>query len=196
MRAAAARFVRRIGHRPIAVGTLTRPADLVATPDDDRTQLTADIDRIETNPEAAAVPLAAVANAVRTITADGAPFSTVIVLSARPIESETAAAAGVVTTIVSGRTVIHAVALQPQRVDDASTAADVLRDLTRDTRGQYTPIYASASFPIALDRLADQLSAEMIVEYIGPAGTLAAPADVQIGITVPGARVRGLGVAR
>ena len=51
----------------------------------------------------------------------------------------------------------------------------------------------AASYQAALDRLADRLSSEMMIEYIVPVGSK--PRDVKVGVRVIGARVRGLGVA-
>jgi hypothetical protein len=46
---------------------------------------------------------------------------------------------------------------------------------------------------VALDHLADRLSAEMMVEFIEPPGSVSG-VDVKMGVRIPGARVRGLGV--
>ena len=50
-----------------------------------------------------------------------------------------------------------------------------------------------AYLAMTLDRLADRLSTEMMVEYLVPNGSK--PVDVRVGVRIPGARVRGLGVA-
>jgi hypothetical protein len=50
-----------------------------------------------------------------------------------------------------------------------------------------------ASYQPAFDRLAARLTTELLLEYIVPIGSK--PADVKIGVRLPGARVRGLGVA-
>lgn len=44
-----------------------------------------------------------------------------------------------------------------------------------------------------LDRLADRLTSEMLIEYLVPVGSK--PNDVKVGVRIAGARVRGLGVA-
>jgi hypothetical protein len=70
----------------------------------------------------------------------------------------------------------------------------VLREIGTLTHGQYTTIYSPASYAIALDRLADRLASEMMIQYLT---TDAAPApDVRVGVKVPGAKVTGLGVSR
>ena len=45
-----------------------------------------------------------------------------------------------------------------------------LRVLADQTHGQYTTIFSSASYSTALDRLADKLSAELMIQYLVPAG--------------------------
>ena len=52
--------------------------------------------------------------------------------------------------------------------------------------------HADTSFAAALDRLADRLSIEIMVEYLVPEGPRRG--DVQVGVRKPGARVVGLGV--
>ena len=54
-------------------------------------------------------------------------------------------------------------------------------------------VYSAASYQSALDRLAERLTSEMMIEYIVPAGSK--PNDVKVGVRLIGARVRGLGVA-
>ena len=80
-------------------------------------------------------------------------------------------------------------------VPQAMTPDDVLRDVAARSGGRATVIYSSVSFQIALDQIAAALAAEMLVEYMAPAD---APltADVRVGVAIPGARVRGLGVLR
>ena len=51
----------------------------------------------------------------------------------------------------------------------------------------------SRVFQSALDRLADRLAAELLIEYIVPVGSK--PVDVKLGVRLAGAHVRGLGVA-
>jgi hypothetical protein len=68
-----------------------------------------------------------------------------------------------------------------------------VRALVEQTHGQYTPIYTAASYRAALDQIADRMATEIMIEYIVPPQSKAA--DVTIGVRIPGARVRGFGVA-
>jgi hypothetical protein len=67
-----------------------------------------------------------------------------------------------------------------------------LRVLADQTHGQYTTIFTSASYGTALERLADKLSAELMIQYLVPPGEQGG--DVQVGVRRPGSRVVGLGV--
>jgi hypothetical protein len=193
IRSAAARLIARMGVRPVAVGTLTDPERVVAGPGDDRGVVLDRIGRIEPS-EAAPVPAAATANVVSAITAVMPPFSAVIVISAAAVAYENPAA-GVIKSIFNSRTTVHVVAL---RAAGAGTgdAPDVLRELARQTRGQYTPIYSPVSYPAALDGVADRLASEIVVEYLSRwAGRPSGAADeTRIGVQSPGLSVIGLGI--
>ena len=65
--------------------------------------------------------------------------------------------------------------------------------LAEQTHGEFTTIYSAASYQAALDRLADRLTSELLVEYLVPVGSK--PNDVKVGVRMVGAHVRGLGVA-
>ena len=72
-------------------------------------------------------------------------------------------------------------------------SGQMLRSLADQTRGGFTVIYSPASYQSAIDRLADRLVGELMVEYLVPSGSK--PIDVKVGVRMPGARIRGLGVA-
>ncbi len=58
---------------------------------------------------------------------------------------------------------------------------ETLRALADQTHGQFTTIYSSASYQIALDRLADRLAPQLMVEYVVPVGSTSGN-DVQLGV--------------
>ena len=106
----------------------------------------------------------------------------------------------VVTPILESRATVHVVgrraAATPDPNQQADALSDVLRELATLTHGQYTPIYAAASYAIALDRLADRLATEMMIQYLAPQGAASASgSNVRVGVKIPGARVTGLGVS-
>lgn len=88
---------------------------------------------------------------------------------------------------------MHVIASGAVPAGGASRPAQALRALADQTHGEFTMIYSSASYQPALDRLADRLTSEMMIEYLVPPGSR--PLDVKVGVRIPGARVRGLGVA-
>ena len=58
----------------------------------------------------------------------------------------------------------------------------------------FNTVFSAPSYGVALNNLADRLGTEMMVEYFAP-GT-AAPGEVQIGVRIPGAHVKGLRVSK
>jgi hypothetical protein len=197
IRKAVAHFIGRIGGaRPVAIGTLGDPPAMMTTFRDDRARVVAALGALSANPSADSLLFQSAANAAHAIQATGTPFSAIVIVSASAIDGTRNPADDLLAPILDSHAIVHVVA---NRVSDgavpetAGRFADMLRALTDQTHGQYTSIFSAASYQIALDRLADRLSAEMMVEFIEPPG--AAPGvDVKLGVRIPGARVRGLGV--
>jgi hypothetical protein len=201
MKAAVSRFVARVGERPVALGTLSKPDALVASFDDERGELLKRIDAISAIAQAggtlqsgaaAALSLAAVASAARLLQEAAVPFSAIVIATAHPIGTAAQVAPAVVASILdSGANVQVVIARRPGEAIETSQA-DLLRVLAAQTRGQYTPIFSGDSYAIALDRIADRMATELMIQYVAPAG--AATGDVKVGARIPGARVVGLGV--
>ena len=199
MREAAARFITRIGQRPVAVGTLVDPPSFVAHFEDDREHLLARLAAIVVTPSEALRPLSALAGAAGLLAEAQPPFAVVVVLSARSVDATDQPTTERVTPILESGAAVHVVALRAPGVPSVDeraggTSADLLQTLSTQTRGKYVAIYTPVSFSIALDRLADRLSTEVIVEYLVTPGS--SGADARVGIRIPGARVTGLGVSR
>jgi len=188
IRSAAARFIDRMGPRPIALVTTAPAPALVTTFEDERESLLSHLEEIEPT-DADGQPLRAAALAASTIRATGALFSAIVVAAASPAEVSGTEAEEPLAPIVDSRAVVHIVA--NDRGVGASAA--FFRGISQQTHGDYTAIYASASFQPAFDRLLARLTTELLVEYIVPVGSK--PVDVKIGVRQPGSRVRGLGVA-
>jgi hypothetical protein len=187
---AAARFITRIGQRPVAVGTIADPPAILASFEDTRGQLLTKLAAAGANPSAAGQTLQSLAHASRLARDTGAPFSAIVVISAAIEDAGLGQPGELLTPILESRTAVHAVAV---RVSGQPPGEDLLRDLCQQTHGRFTTIFSAASFQAALDRLSDQFASEMMVEYIVPAG--APPSDdIKIGVQLPGARVEGLGV--
>jgi hypothetical protein len=200
IRDAAARFVSRVGERAVAVGTLADPPAILGSFDDDRVKVLAEIGAVSVDPTAGLRPLEAIEGAVTAIGTTGAQFSAIVVIAARPVDASEVGSSDLLTPILASRASVHVIALRSAPTEHGgpthtASDGDVLRQVSNLTRGQYTTIYSPASYGIALDRLADRLAAEVMIEYLVPPGQ-EARGDVRVGVKIPGARVTGLGVSR
>lgn len=197
IRGAAARFISRVGERSVAVGTLTDPDHFFISLDDDRATV---LDRLRrfSAPGAGAsadpLVLQATAHAALAIRDTGSPFAAIVILSARPVSASQVTDASFLTPILASGAPVYVVANRAAATGDAADN-DALRALAEQTHGLYTTIYSSVSYAIALDRLADRLATEMMIEYEVPGGAPAA-GDVRVGVRIPGARATGLGVSK
>ena len=196
MRKAVERFVERLGPRPIAIGTLGDPAKMLTALDDDRDKAIDALKSIEVSATAKSMMLGGAARGGEAIHATESLFSALVVLSATPNDASRGEVDELIAPIVDSRAVLHVIANRSaQRAAPATPPRGDrdLRSIAEQTRGEYTIIYSPASYQAALDRLADRLTSEMMVEYLVPPGSK--PVDVKLGVRLPGARVRGLGVA-
>lgn len=189
LRAAAIRFITRIGERPVIIGTLAGDGRIVAPIELDRLEMFARLDTLAPIDGGMTVALPAIAAASQSLAATESPFSAIVVVASGPVGPDMVPGHLLPQIVESGATV-HAIV---SNVGGAA-AADVLKGVAEQTHGSYTPIFASASYGIALDRLADRLAAEMMVQYLVPPGDRTA--DVKVGVRRPGARVLGLGVSK
>ena len=192
MRRAAARFVGRVGQRPVAVA-LADPPTLAATFDDDRKTVMERLDAMTAKPDAQGRLFQGVVSAAQAIRESGALFSAIVVLSTTPTERDIPAE--ILTPILESGAIVHIVSNRVN-VEGANSAAassvETLRALADETHGQFTAIYSAVSYQAALDRLADRLATELMLEYVVPVGSSIAN-DVRLGVRIPGARVNGLG---
>jgi hypothetical protein len=199
---AAARFIERLGNeRPVIVATGGTPPRLLATFDDARKTVLDRLNALEPGRSAEASRangtrrLGAAALAAQALHGTGTLFSSIVLLSTVARDEDTEPGADVLAPIVESGAIVHAIVQTPSRPEPGTRNPLLtgLRALVNQTRGEFTPIYSAASFQAALDRLVDRLGNEMLIEYLVPPGSK--PIDPKIGIRVPGARVRGLGVA-
>jgi hypothetical protein len=188
LQSAVARFLTRLGPRPVTLITTAGTPTAVATFDDDRETVASKLESLEWV-DAPSQLLRASALAGATIKRTGTLFSTIVVGTASPTEAHDADDAEPLAPIIDSRAVVHTVA----NVGRVGAADQLLRGLTAQTHGDYIPIYVPASYQPAFDRLATRLTTEMLIEYLVPADSKAA--DVKIGVRIPGTHVRGLGVA-
>jgi hypothetical protein len=194
---AAARFITRVGQRPIVLGSLGDPPVLLTTFEDERPAVLAKLEALTASASSGSAVFQGVAAGARAIHDTGAQFSAIVVISASNVDSTNAGPGDLLRMIFDSGAIVHVVANRslvsrtPGGV--AGRYADLLKTLADETRGQYTTIYSQASYQVALDHLADRLSTEMMIQYIVPPGA-ARTDDVKLGVRLPGARVRGLGV--
>lgn len=189
---AVSRFIARIGERPIAVGTLGRAGQLVASFDDERAEVQRRVKAIGASAvEASASPLDAIANAAALLRQAGVPFSAIVIATAHTIGASAAVSPEVVRSILDSGANIQVITARLAG-DLKPDTSDLLRVLADQTHGQYTRIFSPASYAIALDRIADRMATELMIEYVAPAKSAAG--DVKIGARLPGARIIGLGV--
>jgi hypothetical protein len=197
IRKAAAHFIERIGQRPLAIGTLGGVPALVTGLDDERETVMARLAAVEPDTNAPSALLEGASLAAQTIRRTGALFSAIIVLSSAPLGASQRPPDAMIASIIDSSAILHVV----QKGSDLDFRAGTprknrdltLRAIAEQSRGEFTTIYAAASFQAALDRLADRLTSELMIEYLVPVGSK--PADVKLGVRIIGARVRGLGVA-
>jgi hypothetical protein len=193
IRQAAGRFIGRVGRRPVTVA-LSDPPRLIATFDDDRAVVVERLGNVTANSSTEGL-FQGIMNAARAVQETGSPFSAIVVVSATPVSG---VPSEVLTPILESGAAVHVVVNQYAPAGDSGSAgrpSDTLRVLSEETRGQFTTIYSAASYQVALDRLADRLAPELMVEYVVPAGSSSGN-DVQLGVRIPGARVNGRGVTK
>ena len=192
MRKAVANFINRIGQRPVALGTFGALPEMLTTFDDDRQALMATLDGVAAEAGADSLLLQGAAVAGETMKSTGTLFSAIVIVSATPEDTSRGTMEEMVAPVVDSGAAVHVIANRPAPVAEPA-ARQPLRALAAQTHGEFTTIYSAASYQSALDRLADRMSSEMMIEYLVPVGSK--PNDVKVGIRVIGARVRGLGVA-
>lgn len=193
IRNAAKRFVERIGERPLAVGLLSGADTMLATFDDARADILERLSSTPFVPTPAAATLPVVAHAAQLIRDTESPFAAIVLVTATRVDIN-GVDGELLPFIVDTKAPVHVVALSAPPDPATAAAPDLLRGLSEQTRGQYTSIFSSVSFSVALDRLADRLSSEMMISYLVPAD--GKEGDVRVGVKKPGAIVLGMGVAK
>jgi hypothetical protein len=201
IRTAVTRFLSRVGQRLVALGTLANPPVMLTSLEDDRATMLTRLERLTVSPTTVLMPIEAVAGAAQKIREAGSPFSAIVVVSAHRIDSAQPQNTRLLPLIFESNAIVHVVsrgspATMPRgRAYAPRLEADLLRDLADQTRGYFTTVFSAPSYAVALNNLADRLATEMMVEYLVPPEPLP-PGEVQVGVKVPGAHVRGLGVSK
>jgi hypothetical protein len=195
IRKAATHFIERIGQRPLAIGTFGGEPKLLTALDDDRETVMAALAALDPDANARSALMQGASLAAETIRRTGALFSAIIVLSSSSLDASQGPPDPMIASIIDSNAILHVIA---DRAAQATAGGGyrptaTVRALAQQSRGEFTTIYSAASFQAALDRLAERLTSELMIEYLVPVGSK--PADVKLGVRIVGARVRGLGVA-
>ena len=193
IRQAAGRFIGRVGRRPVAVA-LSDPPGLVATFEDDRAIVIQRLQEVTATSSSEGL-FQAIVTAARTLQETGSPFSAIIVVSAAPVSTVPAEVlAPILESGASVHVVVHRGTSTPAN-QTPGRSSEALQALADETHGQFMTIYAAASYQVALDRLADRIAPELLVEYVVPVGSSHGN-DVSVGVRIPGSRVDARGVTR
>ncbi len=190
IKAAAARFITRIGERSLAVGSLADGGTLAASLDDERAVVLSRLAAMPQDSGATGRTLPAVASAARRLKDTLSPFAAIVVVTARTIEATGSPDGTLMPAILETGATIHVIANR----SGGPGPPDLLQVLASQTHGQYTAIFSSASFPTAIDRLADRMAAELMIQYLCPPDSEGT--DVKIGVRRPGAIALGMGVSK
>jgi hypothetical protein len=194
MQKAAAHFIERLGQRPIAVGTFGGTPRMLASFEDERQAVLAKIAGMTADAPAGSQLLQGASLAGETIHATGTLFSAVVILSSTAADASRNPVDAMIAPIVDSNAILHVIANRPgQSAGTALRSNPSMRALAEQSLGEFTVIYSASSYQAALDRLADRLTSEMLIEYLVPVGSK--PNDVKVGVRIVGTRVRGLGVA-
>ena len=163
--------------------------------EDDRGTVMQRLGALEAATSAGSLLLQGAALARQTIQRTGSLFSAIIILSATGVDASRNAPEEMLAPIVDSGAILHVISNRSAPPSGAAgfKPGQALRALVDQTRGQYATIYSSASYQAALDRLADRLTSELMIEYLVPVGSK--PNDVKVGVRLAGAHVRGFGVA-
>jgi hypothetical protein len=187
------RFIDRVGHRPIAIVPAIPPR-MAASFDDNRATVIERVDKLRKQGSADGL-FQAIAVAARANQETGSPFSAVIAVVAEPAGS---VPSDFRTKMLESGANVHVVVQQKTSGRNKSSrqqSIDALVAVVDDTRGQLMTIYSPDLYQPALDRLANQLASELIVEYLVPAGP-SSGSDVQLGVRISGAKISTWGISR
>ncbi len=198
VRKAARRFVEHLGaERAVAVGTFGESPTLLAGFESERADLIKQVDEMPAATSSRGSLLRAAGFAAETLAPMRPLFSAIVLLSAAH-DTATASAdphegPDETARIVASGAMVHIIASgRPQASGGTPPRAAALRALAEQTRGQFVTIYTAASYQAALDQTAARMASELMIEYLVPNESKAT--DVKVGVRLPGARVRGLGV--
>ena len=110
IRAPAARFITRIGERPVAIGTLSHASELIASFENDRSEVLERLAKLAPGGSSEASTLPAVAGAARLLHETGAPFSAIVMITARAIDATQLVQGELLPSILESGATVHVIA--------------------------------------------------------------------------------------
>jgi hypothetical protein len=195
IRAAVSRFLSRVGERFVAIGTLTNPPAMLTSLGDERPTVLARLEALTASSTSVLAPIEAVALAANAVRQNGWSFAAIVAVSAHSVDAAKPQNTGLLSGIFDSGAIVHVISRTSPATARTGQQPDLLRDLADQTRGNFTTVFSPPSYGVALNNLADRLGTETMVEYFAPPGSTA-PGEVQIGVRIPGAHVKGLRVSR
>ena len=194
IRSAVSRFLSRVGERFVAIGTLTDPPAVLTSLGDERPAVLARLKTLTASPTSVLAPVEAVALAANAVRQVGSPLSAIVTVSAHSVDATKPQNMGLLSGIFDSGAIVHVISRTSPATARTGLQADLFRDLADQTRGTFTTVFSAPSYSVALNNLADRLGTETMVEYFAPGK--AASGEVQIGVRIPGAHVKGLRVSK
>ena len=193
LRRATRRFLERIGRRPVAVAT-SASAQTIVTFSEDRQRAIERIEKLRKAKSAAEGLTQALVSVARLVQETGAPFSAIVVVATRIRGLPTAES---LRPVFDSGATVHVVVQQKisGRVLTGQPAGEMLVSLVDQTHGQLTTIYDADSYQPALDRQANLMAGELMVEYLVPAGSTRTE-RTQLGVRLSGVKLNVWGVSR
>jgi hypothetical protein len=187
------RFIDRVGHRPIAIISAIPPR-MAASFDDNRAAVVEQVYKLRQESSGDGLFQAFVV-AARANRETGVPVSAIIAVVADPGRT---LPTNVRPPVLESGANVHVVLQQKtagRHRERRQTSIDALVALVEETHGQLVTINSPDLYQAAMNRLADQLATELMVEYLVPADSVSGT-DVRLGLRLSGAKITSWSIAR
>jgi hypothetical protein len=201
------RLVHSLSDREVGLYTSGTPAARLVDFTRDLSRLERAIDSAFARPGESTRAFDAIIAAAQDLRGRGAFLTRIVVVSAGGPETSGRSPRDVWDAVRASRSLVDVIDLRPvrssptpndRRVYQAGLAPpgslkdeEILHTLAERTHGRYTRIFAGTGLVPALEGLRNEIQSELIVEY-APAST--AHDTLQVGVHVPGAVVKGIGI--
>lgn len=212
MRKAVADFAARFSGRPMSLTTFGDvPSRVVSFSDEGTKGVATAVDGLFARPDMESHVMDGMIQVAKDLQKLDSPLCVMVVVSAGGMDQSRRAPVDVLRPVLAAHTRVEVRETRSPRAAgylkrprlrlDTSNArteatqglSEFMRAITERTGGRYELVFSGGGFEGALRELANELSAEVIVEYIVPDG--APPSkDLKVGVDIPGATVRGLGL--